>query len=201
MRLRLRLNAYSFAVFMLPLRFRLRSTGVPVCRNRRKLSAFSLCFPDFMLIIDWMEYANDNQNPGSLLPLVMAGLPELARRDPRQISPLVLAYIGDTVYDLFVRTLLVERSDFTAHGMHMEAAKRVCAAAQAEAFLRIEPLLTEEELAVFKRGRNAHMGTVPKNARIADYRAATGLEALLGYLYLSGADARLAALMREALAE
>lgn len=112
-----------------------------------------------------MEYANETLNPGGLLSLVSAGLPELRRRDPRQMSPLVLAYIGDTVYDLFVRTLLLERSDATAHGMHIEAAKRVCAAAQAEAFRRVEPLLTEEELAVFKRGRNAHMGTVPKNAR------------------------------------
>ena len=144
-----------------------------------------------------MEYANETLNPGGLLSLVSAGLPELRRRDPRQMSPLVLAYIGDTVYDLFVRTLLLERSDATAHGMHIEAAKRVCAAAQAEAFRRVEPLLTEEELA----GRNAHMGTVPKNARIADYRAATGLEALLGYLYLSGQDARLASLVRAALAE
>ena len=148
-----------------------------------------------------MEYANETLNPGGLLSLVSAGLPELRRRDPRQMSPLVLAYIGDTVYDLFVRTLLLERSDATAHGMHIEAAKRVCAAAQAEAFRRDEPLLTEEELAVYKRGRNAHMGTVPKNARIADYRAATGLEALLGYLYLSGQDARLASLVRAALAE
>ena len=136
-----------------------------------------------------MEYVNETLNPGGLLSLVSAGLPELRRRDPRQMSPLVLAYIGDTVYDLFVRTLLLERSDATAHGMHIEAAKRVCAAAQAEAFRRVEPLLTEEELAVFKRGRNAHMGTVP------------GLEALLGYLYLSGQDARLASLVRAALAE
>ena len=152
-----------------------------------------------------MEYANETLNPGGLLSLVSAGLPELRRRDPRQMSPLVLAYIGDTVYDLFVRTLLLERSDATAHGMHIEAAKRVCAAAQAEdghLFVeRTDHLLTEEELAVFKRGRNAHMGTVPKNARIADYRAATGLEALLGYLYLSGQDARLASLVRAALAE
>ena len=64
---------------------------------------------------------------------------------------------------------------------------------------RILPLLSEEECTIFKRGRNAHMGTVPKHAQIADYRAATGLEALLGYLYLSGADTRLAELMRMAL--
>ena len=134
-----------------------------------------------------------------MLGLVCAGLPDLRRRDARQISPLVLAYIGDTVYDLFVRTLLVERTDATAHKMHLQAAKHVCAAAQAEASRRILPLLSEEECTIFKRGRNAHMGTVPKHAQITDYRAATGLEALLGYLYLSGADARLAELMRMAL--
>lgn len=134
-----------------------------------------------------------------MLGLVSAGLPGLRPRDARQISPLVLAYIGDTVYDLFVRTLLVESTDGTAHTMHLQAAKHVCAAAQAEALRRILPLLSEEEHAIFKRGRNAHMGTVPKHAQIADYRASTGLEALFGYLYLSGADARLAELMRMAL--
>ena len=77
--------------------------------------------------------------------------------------------------------------------------KPLLQAAQAEALRRILPLLSEEECAVFKRGRNAHMGTIPKHAQIADYRAATGLEALFGYLYLSGADARLAELMRMAL--
>lgn len=147
-------------------------------------------------IIELMDYANDNL---CLRALVAAGLPPTPCKDPRQMSPLVLAYIGDAVYDLFVRTLLVECSDATAHGMHMQAAGRVCAAAQAEAFRRIEPHLGEEELAVYKRGRNAHMGTVPKNARIADYRTATGLEALMGYLYLSGQDARMNQLMRLAL--
>ena len=138
-----------------------------------------------------MEYANETLNPGGLLSLVSAGLPELRRRDPRQMSPLVLAYIGDTVYDLFVRTLLLERSDATAHGMHIEAAKRVCAAAQAEAFRRVEPLLTEEELAVFKRGRNAHVHQIPKNATREQYAKATGLECLFGALYLAGRVERL----------
>ena len=80
----------------------------------------------------------------------------------------------------------------------MRAAKLVCAAAQSRAFLRIEQLLSEEEMSVFKRGRNAHMGTVPKNAEIIDYRRATGLEALMGYLYLLGRDERLSELMRAA---
>ena len=116
--------------------------------------------------------------------------------DPTQLGPLVLAYVGDTVYDLYVRTSLVETTGLTAHGLHVAAAKQVCAAAQAEAFRRIEPILTEEEAAVYRRGRNGHMGTIPKNASIGDYRSATGLEAVLGWLYLKGNDARLNELMR-----
>ena len=122
-------------------------------------------------------------------------------KDPTQLGPLVLAYVGDTIYDLYVRTRLVLSTGLTAHGLHMAAAKRVCAAAQAEAFRRIEPQLTEEELAVFRRGRNSHMGTIPKNASIADYRAATGLEAVIGWLYLKGDDERLTQLMRLILEE
>lgn len=123
---------------------------------------------------------------------------EISSVSPSQMSPLVLAYIGDTVYDLFVRTMLVESTTLSAHGLHMRAAKLVCAAAQSRALLRIEQLLSEEEMSVFKRGRNAHMGTVPKNAEIIDYRRATGLEALMGYLYLLGRDERLSELMRAA---
>ena len=112
------------------------------------------------------------------------------------MGPLVLAYIGDTIYDLFVRTELVDSTTLTAHGLHIGAAKRVCAKAQAAAFRRIEALLTDDESAVFRRGRNAHMGSVPKNAAIIDYRIAT---ALVGCLYLSGKDERLSQLMRIAL--
>ena len=116
-------------------------------------------------------------------------------RDPRQLSPLVLAYVGDTIYALYVRTQLILTTDATAHGLPMQAAQRVCAKGQAEALRRIWDQLTEEEQGVYKRGRNSHMGTVPKNAAIQDYRAATGLEALLGYLYLGGQDQRLTQLM------
>lgn len=124
----------------------------------------------------------------------------LPPRDPKLLAPLVLAYVGDTVYDLYVRTLLVHKSDATAHGMHLQAAKLVCASAQAEALHSIESLLTAEETAIYKRGRNAHMGSIPKNASIVEYRVATGFEALLGFLYLRGDQARIDVLMREALA-
>ena len=153
-----------------------------------------------------MEYANKEMNTDKLsshmIDEVLSSFRnrdgELSSVSPSQMSPLVLAYIGDTVYDLFVRTMLVESTTLSAHGLHMRAAKLVCAAAQSRAFLSIEQLLSEEEMSVFKRGRNAHMGSVPKNAEIIDYRRATGLEALMGYLYLLGRDERLSELMRAA---
>ena len=142
-----------------------------------------------------MEYANNN-----IALVSLARLPDGSGvHDPSQIAPLSLAYMGDTVYDLFVRTLLLETTTLTAHGLHERAAKLVCAKAQAAAFRRIEPMLTEEELGVFRRGRNSHIGTVPKSASIMDYRVATGLEALIGWLYLSGRDERISSLMAEAL--
>lgn len=115
--------------------------------------------------------------------------------DPRQLSPLALAQIGDTVCDLYARIYLNDQFARTPHELHLAASRYVCAAGQAAAYRRMEPRLTEEESAVFRRGRNAHSGTMPKNASAADYHAATGLEALVGWLFLSGADERLNELM------
>lgn len=122
-----------------------------------------------------------------------------ARRNADQAAPLTLAFIGDTVYDLYVRTHLLDTRDATPHALHMAAAKCVCAAGQAAAFRRVEAELTERELVAYKRGRNAHSGTLPKNASVADYHTASGFEALIGWLYLSGQDARMTQLMRLAL--
>lgn len=144
-----------------------------------------------------MEYANPNL---SIRQKVCAALPPLPDKDPRQTSPLVLAYIGDTLYDLYVRSYCLRKSDAGAHGLHMQAAGMVCASAQAQAFRLVEDMLDEEELSVFKRGRNAHMGTVPKHATIADYRTATGFEALLGYLYLYDRDVRITQIMQRVMA-
>ena len=140
----------------------------------------------------------DNNTHTGVFETVMAGFPEPPSgiKDPTQLGPLVLAYIGDTVFDLYVRSMLIARTDLTAHGLHMAAAKRVCAAAQAACYKKAEAMLTEEESAVFRRGRNSHMGTIPKNASIGDYRAATGLEAVIGWLYLKQRDERLNELMR-----
>ncbi len=125
---------------------------------------------------------------------------EIARpADPLSLPALTLAYIGDTIYDLYVRTTLAETLRLPMRALHLEAAKYVCAAGQANAYRRIADRLTETEQAAFRRGRNAHSGTVPKHADVRDYRVATGFEALLGHLYLSGEDARIGELMRLAL--
>lgn len=99
--------------------------------------------------------------------------------DVRSLSPITLAFVGDGVYELMVREYLAAQANRPTGQLHRLAVQLVCAEAQAEAFEKIRPLLTEQELAVFKRGRNAH------TARGGDaYHRATGLEALFGYLYL-----------------
>ena len=100
-------------------------------------------------------------------------------------SPLVLAYLGDDVYDLVVRSILVEMTNEPVNRLHRKAASLVKASAQAEFFHRVEGMLTEEETAVYKRGRNAKSNTMAKNASQGDYLKATGFEAVLGYLYLN----------------
>lgn len=105
------------------------------------------------------------------------------------LSPSVLAFVGDAVYGLYVRTALAEVNRPSGE-LHRLSVEFVRAGAQAEAFRVIEPLLSEEELAVFKRGRNFHTSTTPKNATNGDYHTATGLETLFGWLYLCGKNDR-----------
>lgn len=115
---------------------------------------------------------------------------------PSQLSPLSLAYIGDGVYELYVRTRMInEHTGMPAHKLHMHTVKYVKAASQSASINYMLEFLTEDEMAVFKRGRNAKSPTTPKNADILDYRRATGFEALIGYLYLSDNEARLNELM------
>ena len=113
----------------------------------------------------------------------------------RQENPLALAFIGDTVFDLYVRTKVLQK-EVNSHKLHINSIKYVSAAAQAAAFLRIEPLLTEDEMYIYRRGRNTKPTTVPKNALVKDYRSATGLETLVGYLYITGQAERLDELMQ-----
>ena len=109
----------------------------------------------------------------------------------RLLSPLQLAYIGDTVWDLLIRTRLLYRGRNLRH-MHQEAVTHVNAAAQAQALRKVEALTTEAENDILRRGRNAHARhPVPKNQNPADYAAATALEALIGYLYVTGQEERL----------
>ncbi|WP_041701804.1 Mini-ribonuclease 3 [Gottschalkia acidurici] len=109
---------------------------------------------------------------------------QLNIKDVRQLSPLQLAYIGDAVYELLVRTYILSKKNISVHHLHKEAIKYVKAKAQRDILFSIEENLTEEEWNVVKRGRNAKSGTVPKNADLQDYKYSTGFEALIGFLYL-----------------
>jgi ribonuclease-3 family protein len=116
-----------------------------------------------------------------------------------RLNSLQLAYVGDTVYDLYVRTKLLRECDGNVHTLHTRATGSVRASAQAEALARVEPMLTEGERIIVRRGRNAHTHSIPKHADPADYAKATAMEALVGYLYLSGGHERLEEIMRMAL--
>lgn len=125
----------------------------------------------------------------------------LEKKDIRTYSPLTLAYLGDAVYDLIIRTLLLEEGNAPVNTLHKRTSRIVKASAQAALIHAVEERLTKEELAVYKRGRNAKSATAAKNASITDYRAATGLEALLGYLYLEGQMERILELVKQGLEE
>lgn len=110
---------------------------------------------------------------------------ELEDTDIRTYSPLTLAYIGDAIYELVIRTILVEKRNTQVNKLHQRASKLVKASAQSEIIEKLKPYLTEEEMGIFKRGRNAKSFTMAKNASMSDYRRATGFEALMGHLYLT----------------
>ena len=113
-------------------------------------------------------------------------LPVLSEEEAGSYSPLVLAFAGDGVYDLAVRTMLVQKGNARPDALHRKKASLVKAAAQSSMMNAILPVLTESEEAVYRRGRNAKSYTKAKNSSVTDYRRATGFEALIGYLYLSG---------------
>ncbi|MBE6720011.1 MAG: ribonuclease III [Ruminococcaceae bacterium] len=105
--------------------------------------------------------------------------------NPKQLSPLNLAFIGDCVYDMIVREMLVKEANRPVNDLHKESVKFVSAKAQTAAYDKIKDRLTEEEAAIYKRGRNAKVGHNPKSASQGEYHIATGIEALFGYLYLT----------------
>lgn len=116
---------------------------------------------------------------------------------PHLLSPLVLAYIGDAVYELFVRRHVIARGYSRTDRIHSEAVKYVCAETQAVVLKSIEPLLTKEEADMARRGRNAKSGHTARNACVISYRHSTGLECLVGYLFLKGDLDRLAEIMKK----
>ena len=105
---------------------------------------------------------------------------------PERMSALNLAFIGDCVFDLFVREYLVCTLEAPVNTLHRRAVEQVCCGAQAKAAQQLMPCFTEEEKQIYLRGRNAHTAHLPRNATPADYHAATALEAVFGYLYLKG---------------
>lgn len=117
--------------------------------------------------------------------------------DLRLINPLTLAFVGDGVYEMLVREEIVRRyTSLSANKLHILTVEMVRASAQARGFTVIESMLTETELAVFKRGRNSNGVTPPRHTSAAEYRTATGLEALFGWLYLGGNQERIQELFK-----
>ena len=116
----------------------------------------------------------------SLIQKIKEGL-YLDGLDPKSYSPLSLA-----IYEIVIRTIVMSAGNMSVNKYHKKSSSMVKASAQKEVFEKIEPFLTEEEMAVYKRGRNSKSGSVAKNASMMDYRKATGVEALVGYLYLAG---------------
>lgn len=116
---------------------------------------------------------------------------QLPEDEIRAISSIGLAHLGDAVYELLVRTYLCAHGKATGKGLHRATIELVCAPAQAQAAEKILPQLSEEEQAVFRRGRNANVHSIPRHASRAEYQQATALEALLGWLHLRGEKARI----------
>ncbi len=116
-------------------------------------------------------------------------------------SPLTLAYIGDAIYEIVIRTMIVAKGNCAVEKLHKKTTQLVKAKKQAEMIQKIENELSEEEERIFKRGRNAKSYTMAKNATMKEYRLATGFEALMGYLYMTEQEDRMMELIRLALGE
>ncbi len=123
----------------------------------------------------------------------------MERVDVATYSPLTLAYIGDEIYDLIIRTVVVGRGNTKPANLHYAASQLVRAHAQSQMMRTIEPMLTQKEADIYRRGRNAKSVTMAKNATMSDYRRATGFEALMGYLYLKDELSRILELVKAGL--
>ena len=121
---------------------------------------------------------------------------KFTKEEAKQLNPLVLAFIGDGIYEVFLRSYIVSNNrSMSVHKLHVKTISYVRAHEQSNFMNKIIPNLDEEELSIYKRGRNAKSGTVPKNADVREYRNATGFEALMGYLYLTDKKERLEELL------
>ena len=118
------------------------------------------------------------------------------KEDVNWMSPLTWAYVGDCVYELYVRTKLVDNTNMKPHALHVEAIKYVKAQAQAQILNKIHDNLTDEEKDIVRRGRNADNHHLPKNANVQDYMYSTAYEALIGYLYLTNQIERLKEILK-----
>lgn len=123
----------------------------------------------------------------------------IKRKDIKTFSPLALAFIGDGVYEIVIRTIILGQGNMPPGKLHAYCASIVCAKSQAISIEVILPMLTEEEQEIYRKGKNTNSPTKSKNASLSDYRKATGYEALLGYLYLKGDDERILFLVNEGL--
>ncbi len=119
----------------------------------------------------------------------------MSREEAKQMNPLVLAFVGDSVQTLYVRAKLAATEHMKAGGLHILASREVSAVAQSDAVNVLMEYFTEEEADIFKRARNAKTKSAAKNADIIDYRRASGYEAVIGYLYLTGQNSRLGYLL------
>lgn len=126
---------------------------------------------------------------------------EIEEQRINNLNPLTWAYIGDAVYELFIRESLVEKHNLKPHQLHVEAIKKVKAKAQAEILYKIEDKLNDEEKEIVRRSRNTKNHHLPKNSNVQEYMYATAFEGLIGYLYLTGREERLNEILKYCLYE
>ena len=146
----------------------------------------------------WSLMDKEKQVPESIrrAELDFHFVPEMTKEEVLTYAPLTLAFLGDAVYELAIRTNLVQEAERSPNMLNRLSSALAKAGAQSIAMEAIEPVLTEEELSVYRRGRNAKSHTMAKNATVIDDRRATGFEALIGYLYLTGQKERYLELIR-----
>lgn len=161
-------------------------------------AAENMCTENKNAVENSAECGTAPGNPADPQPYLASKF-ELSHQDLKMYSPLTLAYIGDAAFEIVVRTVLVRRANRQVNKLHRMAASLVSAEHQSKMVAVLEPYFTEEEAHVYKRGRNAKAATKAKNASITDYRRATGLEAVMGYLYLKGDYHRMVDLVELAL--